>query len=597
MMKQLTDQAQGFLGTSKPFSAVTDWIDRLCTQKYAEDDFDGIPELVEAINLQSTGPTEASRAIRKKLKYANIHGQKRSLIILKALVENCGPRFQTSFANDMLVERIKLMSQDELVDASVRKLLMRVLLSWHQQFKDDPSMKVVSGLYAACGGGKKSDAQKKSEAAEAFRKQQEKARIEAQMRADRKAAERLQKQEEKDFKAREKERLRKGGSAAKRPAFNFEQEKPQILNALATSQQSATALVNALQHVNREKESVTTNPRVQEYLAKVKTERKKIIRYIQLVKDEEFVGGLISANDQVILALQLYDKLSKPADLDSDDEEPLAAISATASEKAAARIEADDKEIELVRQRIAAARLNAPDGELEKLQNRQRGRIERHNSRAQSIRSFDFNANSSGGGGQGAGVMGDLMDLNFDDQPGSGAGGGVMPGQRGGADGRMTTSNDATSTGSFNHGTLSDYSDYDESDESDENGNNTRSKPRGSHHSRSASGAGGKRSSHQQLDESDDEEWRRATQSHQPKIGPGFDWRSDEEDGEDNNFGTSFGSAVMMGGSGVRVRDDDEEDPFADPFADGGSVPKPSKADGWGIERPQNPARKEWAAI
>lgn len=38
----------------------------LCTAKYEEDDFEGIPELVESINLQATGPTEASRAVRKK---------------------------------------------------------------------------------------------------------------------------------------------------------------------------------------------------------------------------------------------------------------------------------------------------------------------------------------------------------------------------------------------------------------------------------------------------------------------------------------------------------------------------------------------------
>lgn len=50
---------------------------------------------------------------------------------------------------------------------------------------------------------------------------------------------------------------------------------------------------------------------MQDYLARVKTERKKIIRYIQLVHDEEFVGGLIVANEQIILALQLYDKVRR----------------------------------------------------------------------------------------------------------------------------------------------------------------------------------------------------------------------------------------------------------------------------------------------
>ena len=59
----------------------------------------------------------------------------------------------------------------------------------------------------------------------------------------------------------------------------FIQEKPQILSTLATSQQSATSLVNALQHVNRETESVSNNERVQTYLTRVKAERKQVVRY------------------------------------------------------------------------------------------------------------------------------------------------------------------------------------------------------------------------------------------------------------------------------------------------------------------------------
>ena len=56
-----------------------------------------------------------------------------------------------------------------------------------------------------------------------------------------------------------------------------------ILSTLATSQQAATALVNALQHVNREKESVTVNERVQLYLGRVKVERKKVVRYSECI--------------------------------------------------------------------------------------------------------------------------------------------------------------------------------------------------------------------------------------------------------------------------------------------------------------------------
>lgn len=40
-----------------------------------------IPEIVDAINLQPEGPAEASRAIRKKLKYGNTHRQLRALTV------------------------------------------------------------------------------------------------------------------------------------------------------------------------------------------------------------------------------------------------------------------------------------------------------------------------------------------------------------------------------------------------------------------------------------------------------------------------------------------------------------------------------------
>lgn len=136
--------------------------------------------------------------------------------MLGALVENCGPRFQTTFADPQLVERIKLMSQDPLVDASVRKKLMRMLLSWHYQFRNEPTMRPVANLYSACGGGKKSDAQLKSDAAEAYRKRKELEDRERQVRIDQKAAERLQKEED---QRQAKERKKSGN---KRPIFDFQ---------------------------------------------------------------------------------------------------------------------------------------------------------------------------------------------------------------------------------------------------------------------------------------------------------------------------------------------------------------------------------------
>ena len=51
----------------KPYSAITVQIDRLTSEQYDADDMSGIPDLIEVIRLQSEGPAEAARAIRKKL--------------------------------------------------------------------------------------------------------------------------------------------------------------------------------------------------------------------------------------------------------------------------------------------------------------------------------------------------------------------------------------------------------------------------------------------------------------------------------------------------------------------------------------------------
>lgn len=51
----------------KPYTAVTVQIEQLTSEEYGENDMSGIPDLVEVIRIQDTGPTEAARAIRKKL--------------------------------------------------------------------------------------------------------------------------------------------------------------------------------------------------------------------------------------------------------------------------------------------------------------------------------------------------------------------------------------------------------------------------------------------------------------------------------------------------------------------------------------------------
>ncbi|GAA6037811.1 hypothetical protein JCM8097_005050 [Rhodosporidiobolus ruineniae] len=525
---------EGGMG-EKPRSSVSALIDILCTSKYEEDDYDGITELVESINLQpTTGPTEASRAVRKKLKYSDTHGQLRALTILKALVENCGTRFQTTFANERLVDRIKLMAGDPTTDPRVKKKLMSVLASWYVTFKDDPRMQLVAGLYKSCGGGKQAS---RSAATEAYEAQQARYERESAERTARKEAERRAREAEKERlakekadKARRKEQERAGASAgarAKRPKFEFEKEKPRIMGAVATGTQSAQALIMALQRVNREKESVTTNARVQECLEKAKQDRRALIRYIQLItnseKDDEgeYIGTLLATNEQIINAVQLYDRMSKPVELDSDDEaieeaKRMAAESGLSVPPSATPHDAQtsypsgggggaNDDTQSIRSRLSAFEMQ--DREVDKMQRTQRRRLERHLS--------------SRGGAAAGGLHPDLQDLAFGSSASSSLPPPIQP---------------RSAEDTYTHGSLSDYSDYSSDDSYSSNSSSIRAGPSASTSAAGGSGSGttSARAYAQYVREEDQ------------RGGKGKGLLAAPEEDEDGG-----------------------EDPFADPFADG----------------------------
>lgn len=303
------------LNREKPHSSITDWVDILTSPSYSDEAYDGIPELVDSISLQPTGTPEASRAIRKKLKHGDAHHQYRALVILKALVDNGPQKFQATFADGQLIDAIKQLATDPTTDQKVKKKLMAVLASWHSQFKDDPSMSVVSGLSRQCrpadrhsqGYSNGADPLNHGPSSDYERKIKEKDERElAKQRAKR------EKQEAKQRARKAEEDARKKKDQSRRAPFNFEVEKPQILTTIANASQASSNLVNAITLVNGEKESIVSNERVQECLGKARAIRKPIVRYIQLVENEEIIGALIETNERIITALQMYVNLSVP---------------------------------------------------------------------------------------------------------------------------------------------------------------------------------------------------------------------------------------------------------------------------------------------
>jgi LAS seventeen-binding protein 5 len=147
----------------------------------------------------------------------------------------------------------------------VKKKTLQVLLSWQEQFKDDPGMVYVSRLYKSV----KPDQPKRADpavAAEQRRRQEAESelrrrsaelearekRLREQQEAKEAALVKERERQERMEKARKEEETRKAaknknkGKPAPKRKWDYEKEKPLILQSIAAASQSSSNLVNAI---------------------------------------------------------------------------------------------------------------------------------------------------------------------------------------------------------------------------------------------------------------------------------------------------------------------------------------------------------------
>ncbi|KAK3402281.1 hypothetical protein B0T20DRAFT_403962 [Sordaria brevicollis] len=329
--------------SSKPYTAVSVDIERLTSETYPEDDLSGIPELIEAINLQATGPTEAARAIRKKLKYGNLHRQLRALTILDALIQNAGARFQRTFADEPLLERLRFCGTAELSDPLVKKKCSEMFRSW-TAYKSTPGMERVANLYRELPRRKQVVTQERSkvlkETENPFGEDEEEERpAPASTSTAQSSSSTAQPSSSSSrrptvssssghahssSRSSNKDKSKKSSKSRKHRPFNLEAEKDQMTKTIAEASIASTNLMNTLQSINREKERISENSTAVERFEKCKKLRRNILRYIQHVESEQWLGGLLHANDELVQALMTFEQLDRSIDADSDSDDDLA---------------------------------------------------------------------------------------------------------------------------------------------------------------------------------------------------------------------------------------------------------------------------------
>ncbi|CAI7605919.1 unnamed protein product [Penicillium viridicatum] len=309
--------------SSKPYSAVTVQIEVLTSEQYEVEDSSGIVDLVEVVRIQASGPMEASRALRKKLKYGNIHRQLRALTILDFLVQNAGERFLRDFADEALLERLRIAATDSVSDPLVKQKCKQIFGQWATTYKDTPGMAKVTALYKQVPKRKQPATQAK---AKVLREGSTSNSNEPPMGhvvsvSGGSGPSTLLTSPKEKSKPRKVKKDKKFPIGNKR--FDLEKERPEILQALAASSVASTNLLNALKLVNRETHRVSEDAECSHRFDTCKDLRHTVLRYIQYIETEEFLGGLIHANEELVDALMAFEVLDKSVDYDSDSEDDI----------------------------------------------------------------------------------------------------------------------------------------------------------------------------------------------------------------------------------------------------------------------------------
>ncbi|KAG9232319.1 vhs domain-containing protein [Amylocarpus encephaloides] len=334
--------------SKKDYTAVTVAVESCTSDRYEEDDFSGIPELVEAIRLRDKtdiqrvfGTREAARALRKQLKYGNVHRQLRALNILDSLIQNAGPEFQGAIVDSMLLDRLKFCGTADLSDPLVRAKCEKLFRSW-AKYKSVRGLEQISVLYKITNQRNVMDRDKSRAVRETenpFEADEEEGKSLPQQSHSRNTslshgqASGSSTPPRTSFfspthtvnstvaasKAKKDKKSKK-----KRKLFNLEAEKETMKSCIADSSMASTNLMNTLKSINRECERISDNVGAVQSFENCKLLRRKLLRYIHHVEAEQWLGALLHANDEIVVALMTFEQLDGSLDADSDSDDEMA---------------------------------------------------------------------------------------------------------------------------------------------------------------------------------------------------------------------------------------------------------------------------------
>ncbi|KAH3674861.1 hypothetical protein WICMUC_003064 [Wickerhamomyces mucosus] len=295
--------------TDHPHTAITEKVNQII-ETDVEPEIE-LPELLSLIKLNYSGAIEAARATRKKLKYGSLKQQLKSIDLLNVIVFN-GGKYVTEIYNDRkLLERLRESATDVQIDIKLRKKIISSAILWNEQFEGKKGYEGIANLKKQLPNYKRKKTQSRNDFIndEAYNSDDED--------VGSSSTQINQSNNSRDSSLNKIDLNKK----YKIPKINLTKESPKIKLILAEATKASIDLTNALKTLKRDKgELSTSNEKCVQYFEKARIIRRKILRYLQLVDSEEFLGSLIHSNEELVKALQLYSEYSTRPGYDSDEE-------------------------------------------------------------------------------------------------------------------------------------------------------------------------------------------------------------------------------------------------------------------------------------
>ncbi|CCK69160.1 Lsb5p KNAG_0C00460 [Huiozyma naganishii CBS 8797] len=339
--------------SSHQHSAITDTVDRIVSsQKYPlEVELDNLVNLIrESSDYEYTmNQEECAIVLRKKLKYGNKVQQSRSLDLLDLFISQ-GLKFGTMYNDEKLLDRLDVIANNKdtngkgvVYNKKIISKAVKYIMDWNAYIVDmgAESSRTYEGIVRlkdTLGTGSSSsrskrtpdiDRQRLNKGGPDMDRDRQRSRRRANQRRHRGGSNFMDDvADDSVFRAPQDP-----DSLYRIPQIDLKKHAPKIKMVISDALAAAVSLDNALMVLPENKNALTDKDTTSKFI-QARAIRRKVLRYLQLVTEGEFLGSLIHANDELVKALTKYDERTQGEDDDessdlseddsdfSDDDEP-----------------------------------------------------------------------------------------------------------------------------------------------------------------------------------------------------------------------------------------------------------------------------------